>query len=100
MDKDILYWINLSNYDIATAKAMLAGKRYLYVLFTCQQSIEKMLKALVVQTLESFLPRFTIWSNCSLLPESRPQMRKRNFSQGLTIISKQGTLQSLRKFLN
>ncbi len=57
MDKDIRYWINLSRYDINTAKAMLTGRRYLYVLFTCQQAIEKMLKALVVQNTGSFPPK-------------------------------------------
>jgi len=57
MDKDILYWINLSKYDIDTAKAMLASRRYLYVLFTCQQAIEKMLKALVVKNTGSFPPK-------------------------------------------
>jgi len=57
MDKDILYWVSLSRYDINTAKAMLAGRRYLYVLFTCQQAIEKMLKALVVKNTGSFPPK-------------------------------------------
>jgi HEPN domain-containing protein len=57
MDKDILYWISLSRYDINTANAMLAGKRYLYVLFTCQQAIEKMLKALVIKNTGKFPPK-------------------------------------------
>jgi HEPN domain-containing protein len=57
MDKDILYWVSLSRYDINTAKAMLAGRRYLYVLFTCQQAIEKMLKALVVKNTGRFPPK-------------------------------------------
>ena len=61
MDKDILYWVSLSRYDLNTAKAMLASRRYLYVLFTCQQAIEKiiekMLKALVVQNTRSFPPK-------------------------------------------
>jgi HEPN domain-containing protein len=60
-DKDILYWVSLSRYDLNTAKAMLASRRYLYVLFTCQQAIEKiiekMLKALVVQNTRSFPPK-------------------------------------------
>ena len=47
----------MSRYDVETAKAMLASGRYLYVLFTCQQSIEKMLKALVVQNTGSFPPK-------------------------------------------
>ena len=39
-------WLDLSKYDYVTAKAMLNSRRYLYVAFTCQQSIEKMLKAI------------------------------------------------------
>jgi len=54
---DVKYWVDLSRYDIETAKAMLVSGRYLYVLFTCQQSIEKMLKALVVQNTGSFPPK-------------------------------------------
>ena len=101
MDKDILYWINLSKYDIDTAKAMLASRSYLYVLFTCQQAIEKMLKALVVKTPGVFPLKFMIWSNCSLLLELRHLTKKRNFSQSLIIIiSKRDIPQSSRKFLN
>ncbi len=39
------YWIDLSDYDIETAKVMLTGKRYLYVGFMCHQALEKILKA-------------------------------------------------------
>lgn len=57
MEQDVKYWVDLSRYDIETAEAMLASGRYLYVLFTCQQSIEKMLKALVVKNTGSFPPK-------------------------------------------
>jgi HEPN domain-containing protein len=46
MDPVIKNWLDLSKYDYVTAKAMLNSRRYLYVAFTCQQSIEKMLKAI------------------------------------------------------
>ncbi len=42
------YWIDLAEYDLATAKAMLDTKRYLYVGFMCHQCIEKVLKAFCV----------------------------------------------------
>ncbi len=45
MDKKISYWINLSEYDLDTAKSMLKAKRFLYVGFMCHQTIEKILKA-------------------------------------------------------
>lgn len=57
MKQDVKYWVDLSKYDIDTAKAMLESGRYLYVLFTCQQSVEKMLKALIVKNTKSFPPK-------------------------------------------
>jgi HEPN domain-containing protein len=39
------YWIEISDYDLDTADAMLATGRYLYVGFMCHQAIEKALKA-------------------------------------------------------
>jgi HEPN domain-containing protein len=46
MDSKIRYWIDLSDYDLETAEAMLSSKRYLYVGFMCHQTIEKAFKAL------------------------------------------------------
>ena len=43
------YWIELAQYDLDTAKAMLKSKRYLYVGFLCNQVIEKILKAYFVK---------------------------------------------------
>lgn len=40
-------WIERAEYDLETAISLLKGKRYLYVAFMCQQSIEKMLKAYI-----------------------------------------------------
>jgi len=44
----INYWLDISEYDLETAKAMLNGRRYLYVGFMCHQAIEKVLKAYFV----------------------------------------------------
>ena len=43
------YWIELAEYDLDTAKAMLKSKRYLYVGFMCNQVIEKIIKAYFVK---------------------------------------------------
>lgn len=48
-EKTINNWLDLARYDLETATAMLASGRYLYVAFTCQQAIEKLLKALFVK---------------------------------------------------
>lgn len=45
MDDKVLYWIDIAEYDMETARAMLESKRFLYVAFMCHQSIEKILKA-------------------------------------------------------
>jgi HEPN domain-containing protein len=45
MTEKVQYWIDISDYDLETAKAMLLSKRYLYVGFMCHQTIEKILKA-------------------------------------------------------
>lgn len=42
------YWVDLAEYDLMTAKAMLDTKRYLYVGFMCHQCIEKILKGFCV----------------------------------------------------
>lgn len=57
MDKDVKYWVDLARYDIETAEAMYRSGRYLYVLFTCEQAVEKMLKAAVVNTTGKFPPK-------------------------------------------
>jgi HEPN domain-containing protein len=57
MSKEIIQnWIELSEYDYQTAKVMLDGGRYLYVAFTCQQSVEKLLKAIYVKTKDETPP--------------------------------------------
>jgi len=46
MSKNLIdNWIALAEYDIETSKAMLLSGRYIYVAFTSQQCIEKILKA-------------------------------------------------------
>jgi HEPN domain-containing protein len=45
MDDRVNYWIEISDYDFETAKAMFLSSRYLYVGFMCHQTIEKILKA-------------------------------------------------------
>ena len=44
MDDKVIYWVEMSDYDVETADAMLATGRYLYVGFMCHQTIEKILK--------------------------------------------------------
>jgi HEPN domain-containing protein len=50
-------WAQQARYDLETAQAMLASGRLLYVLFCCQQSVEKMLKGVVAKRTGEFPPR-------------------------------------------
>ena len=38
MDGKVTYWIEMSDYDLETADAMLLTGRYLYVGFMCHQT--------------------------------------------------------------
>ena len=42
-------WLKLAEYDFETAEAMLKSGRYLYVAYTCEQTLEKYLKAIYVK---------------------------------------------------
>lgn len=50
-------WSELARYDLETARAMFESGRHLYVLFCCQQAVEKMLKALVAERSKELPPR-------------------------------------------
>lgn len=73
MDNKIKYWIDLSDYDLETADAMLKSKRYLYVGFMCHQTIEKAFKAYYAK----------------LKPDATP------YSHSLSYIAKQGNFYEL-----
>lgn len=53
----IEFWIDIADYDIKTAKVMLKSRRYLYVVFMCQQALEKIIKALYINTFDEEPPR-------------------------------------------
>jgi HEPN domain-containing protein len=40
-------WMDRVDYDLETARAMLKAGRYLYVVFMCQQAVEKTVKAIL-----------------------------------------------------
>lgn len=57
MENAIQEWVKISEYDLKTAEAMLETERYLYVAFMCQQSIEKILKAIYCRRKNELPPR-------------------------------------------
>ncbi len=56
MNDNVTYWVELSDYDIKTAEAMLQSKRYLYVGFMAHQAIEKIMKAYFVRVKDETAP--------------------------------------------
>lgn len=44
MEEKVRYWLEIAEYDLETARAMLETGRYLYVGFMCHQVVEKALK--------------------------------------------------------
>jgi HEPN domain-containing protein len=50
-------WVEQARYDLDIARAMQDSGRYLYVVFCCQQAVEKALKAIIVKQTHDFPPR-------------------------------------------
>ncbi len=57
MKKSIANWVKSSDYDIKTAEHMFETGRYVYVLFVCHLSVEKLLKAVYESVLGKIPPK-------------------------------------------
>jgi len=57
MRKDADNFISSAEYDLHTAVHMLDTGRYIYVIFVCHLSIEKMLKALAAEVTDKTPPK-------------------------------------------
>ena len=51
------YWLELAQYDLETAEAMFASGRWFYVIFMCQQAIEKLCKGLYTLYVDDNIPK-------------------------------------------
>jgi len=51
------YWYDIAQYDLETAQAMFAAGRWLYVVFMCQQAIEKLCKGLYLLFIDDDVQR-------------------------------------------
>jgi HEPN domain-containing protein len=51
------YWIELAQYDFDTATAMFSTGRWFYVVFMCQQAIEKCCKGLYTLYVDDNVPK-------------------------------------------
>lgn len=59
MEQKLKYneWFLQSDYDIETAYQMLLTGRYIYCIFMCHLSLEKVLKGLYIKQLDLFPPK-------------------------------------------
>ncbi len=57
MRKDTKNFIKSAEYDLKTAEFMLSSERYIYVIFMCHLSLEKILKAIVAETTQKIPPK-------------------------------------------
>jgi HEPN domain-containing protein len=51
------YWLETAQYDLDTADAMYASGRWLYVVFMCQQAVEKLVKGLYLLYVDDNIPK-------------------------------------------
>ncbi|MDR1014001.1 MAG: HEPN domain-containing protein [Coriobacteriales bacterium] len=51
------YWLDIAQYDLETASAMFDSGRWLYVVFMCEQAVEKLVKGLYVLYIDDNIPR-------------------------------------------
>lgn len=58
LNEKIKYWVDIAEYDLETAGAMLETKRLLYVGFMCHQAVEKILKG-YYQFKKNTIPPYT-----------------------------------------
>ena len=51
------YWLELAQYDLESADAMFVSGRWFYVVFMCQQAIEKLCKGLYTLYIDDNVPK-------------------------------------------
>lgn len=51
------YWLMLSDYDLGTIDSLIAGERWVYVAYLCQQASERQLKGMYVYYMDVEAPK-------------------------------------------
>ncbi|MGN0635468.1 MAG: HEPN domain-containing protein [Acutalibacteraceae bacterium] len=79
MTNKAAYWLELADYDLDTAAAMLETKRFLYVGFMCHQCIEKAIKAVIAASSEEMPPKvhnlLRLAEQCGLLDKMNDEQK-------------------------
>lgn len=79
MDDASRQWAEQARYDVGTADAMLKAGRYLYVLFCCQQAVEKAIKAIIVRKTGELPPRVHNLLRLAEVAEIKPDVEQTRF---------------------
>jgi HEPN domain-containing protein len=78
-------WAEQGRYDLDTARAMLQSGRFIYVLFCCQQAVEKMLKGIIAKTTGEMPPRIhnlmQLVKRAGLEPDEEQSLLMRELSE-------------------
>jgi HEPN domain-containing protein len=80
------YWLDIAQYDLATADSLFASGRWLYVVFMCEQAIEKLVKGLYLFYVDDKTPHIHNIENIILrfadkLPEPISEDKHELFEQ-------------------
>lgn len=76
MTETVREWIQRAEYDLETARAMLNSGRYFYVIFCCQQAVEKALKAVIISKTGHLAPRIHNLPRLGELAEVQPDQSR------------------------
>lgn len=81
-DEKFLYWLDAAEYDMETAEAMYASGRWFYVVFMCQQAIEKLIKGLYNYYIDDNVPRVhNIQEICDKVSDKLPhKISEKNYT--------------------
>ena len=78
-------WADRARYDLETAKTLLESGRYLYVLFCCQQAVEKALKALIANRTGEMPPRIHNLTKLTDAAGLKPDEERVDFLAALSV---------------
>lgn len=84
MDEDIQEWVEKALDDMDAAEGMLKIHKYAYVLFCCQQAVEKMIKALIIKLTEEMPLRSHDLMKLAGIAGIKPDEERELFYKSLT----------------
>jgi HEPN domain-containing protein len=80
-------WLASAEYDLETARQLLRAGRYLYVPVSCQQAVEKTLKALITESTGAHPPRIHDLKRLASLASAELESGMAEFIAELTLAS-------------